>query len=157
MIHHERGSVRRSGWGILCSEKTCRTSPLVNIFWQSFYEPSFSLLPILRKALKPLTKISLPPAWSYLLAKLCADRMSPSPQVTYTLRPPVLLPQNSSQSFPRGCLPSYNHQVGSNKFSVSSLDWLLINFLSTKATTRWLPQVSSLSTLRTGLFSESRW
>ena len=49
------------------------------------------------------------------------------PQITYIL-PSFLLLQDRSQSFLRDCLPSYTHQVGSNKTSISFLSWLLINF-----------------------------
>ena len=59
-IHLKRISGLRSGWSILCSGKTGRTSPRTDIFRRKFDESSFLHFPILGKAVKPLTKICVP-------------------------------------------------------------------------------------------------
>ena len=52
-------------WGTLCCGKTGRTGLQIAVFRRKFYEPQFLHLLILRKTLKPLTKMSIPglPWW----------------------------------------------------------------------------------------------
>ena len=83
-------------WGSLCSGKTGRTGLQIVRYFQKklSYEPGFLHLPILRKALKPWTKISAPRDYQQPSTKRCA----------WLHRPP--LPK--SQIYWSPCFPLWN-------------------------------------------------
>ena len=102
----------------------------LDIFRRNLYEPGFLHLPILRKALKKKSIkwgvcSSWPAATSYRDG--CSLHIPPSPK-PHVYWPPLLTSWEQSSELPERPSPMLQSSEGSNKFSISFLDWLLINF-----------------------------